>query len=162
MVFNYESMEIIIKDKVNDMNIITIKHREHRKDNSMFFSRIVEYNQLGFIFNNSFHLLKKYMKCINCYSNYENDDKCIYCQFEFSNNKNCFFLNSRNIMPTRKYNYLKNKYNLNTINEYYYDQRRAMNKFLKMEIYEKALHPDRIEKILDMTCDHWSNLDIYI
>ena len=40
MVFNYESMEIIIKDKVNDMNIITIKHREHRKDNSMFFSRI--------------------------------------------------------------------------------------------------------------------------
>ena len=149
MVFNYESMEIIIKDKVNDMNIITIKHREHRKDNSMFFSRIVEYNQLGFIFNNSFHLLKKYMKCINC-------------QFEFSNNKNCFFLNSRNIMPTRKYNYLKNKYNLNTINEYYYDQRRAMNKFLKMEIYEKALHPDRIEKILDMTCDHWSNLDIYI
>jgi len=65
-------------------------------------------------------------------------------------------------MPTKKYNNLRNKYNLNTINEYYYDQRRAMSKFLKMEIYEKALHPDRIEKILHLTGDHWLNLDTYI
>ena len=109
-----------------------------------------------------YNTLKKYMKCINCYSNYENDDTCVYCQFKFSKDKNCFFLNSRNIMPTKKYNNLRNKYNLNTINEYYYDQRRAMSKFLKMEIYEKALHPDRIEKILHLTGDHWLNLDTYI
>jgi hypothetical protein len=162
MVFHYESIEVIIKEKVSDMNIIELKHREYRKDESTFFSRISEYNQLGYIFNSSFHLLKKYMKCINCYSNYENDDKCNYCNYEYSEEKNCFFLNCINIMPFKIYNNLKKKYKLNTINEHYYDQRHVMNSFIKDEIYAAALHPDRIEKILRITGDHWTNISNYI
>lgn len=163
MEFRYESIGVIIKEKVsNNMNLIKVVHREHRKDNEMFFSRICEYNQLGFIFNNSFHLLKKYMKCINCYSNYENDDKCNFCKYEYSELNPCFFLNCRNIMPSKTYNNLRKKYNLNTISEYYYDQRNIMNKFMKEEIIANALHPDRIEKILSMTNDKWENIDNYI
>jgi hypothetical protein len=159
---SYNSIEITIKEKINDMNLINLIHREYRKDDMMFFSRITEYNQLGFIFNNSFHLLKKYMKCINCYSNYENDYQCPYCNYEFSENKNSFFLNCRNIMPTRTYNNLRIKYNLNTINEYYYDQRRIINRFLKEEIIASALHPDRIEKIIYLSGDTCFNIDKYI
>ena len=161
--FKYESMEIVIKDRVtNNMNLIKVVHREHKKDKKMFFSRISEYNQIGFIFNNSFHLLKQYMKCINCYSNYENNEKCNFCNYEYSDSKPCFFLNCRNIMPTKAYNNLRRRYNLNTISEQYYDQRHAMSRFLKMEIYEKALHPDRIEKILAISNDSWLNIDKYI
>jgi hypothetical protein len=160
--FDYQSIEIVVKDKINHMNIIQLTNREYRRSNDMFFSRLSTYNQLGYIFNNSFHLLKKYMKCINCYSNYENDSECKYCGYEYSESKMCFFLNCRNIMPSNTYKNLKKKYNLNTISEYYYDQRHKISRFLKEEIYAKALHPDRIEKILELSGDSWINLDDYI
>lgn len=160
--FNYEKMEVKIKVKINDMYLIEIKHREFRRSSSMFFSKISEYNQLGFVFNNSFHLLKKYMKCINCYSNYENNEKCTYCNYEFSECKNCFFLNSRSIMPTNTYKNLRKKYNLNTLNERYYDQRHKMSTHTKEELIAKALHPDRIEKIIALSKDSWINIGKYI
>jgi len=162
MVFHYELIELLIYDSVNEMNLVRLKHMEHRKDNSMFFSKITEYNQLGFIFNNSFHLLKEYMKCINCYSNYKNNDICESCGYEYSEYKKSFFLNCKNIFPSNVYNNFKKKYNLDHMHEYYYDQRHMMSKFLKMEIYEKALHPDRIEKIIKLSGDSWFNLDKYI
>jgi plasmid maintenance system antidote protein VapI len=65
-------------------------------------------------------------------------------------------------MPSNTYKNLKKKYNLNTISEYYYDQRHKISRFLKEEIYAKALHPDRIEKILELSGDSWINLDDYI
>jgi hypothetical protein len=162
MEFRNESIEIKIKENIKDMNIITVIHREYRKENTMFFSKYIEYNQLGYVFNNTFHLLKKYMKCINCYSNYDNDEVCRFCQYKFNENKFCFFLNCRNILPTKVYNNLKIKYNLNTINEYYYDQRKRIHETVKNEIRAMALHPERIKKILELTNDSWSNINKYI
>ena len=160
--FNYESINIEIKQQINDMNIISVTHRTHRKDESMFFSKISIYNQLGYIFNNSFHLLKNYMKCIKCYSNYKNDNQCEYCGYKYSVSKNCFFLNCRNIMPSKVYKKLRIKHNLNTLTEYYYDQRHVMSDFMKEEIYANALHPERIEKILALSGDSWMNISKYI
>ena len=162
MEFHYESIQIQIKDIIKDMNIIKVTHREYRKDNTMFFSKYTEYNQLGYVFNNTFHLLKKYMKCINCYSNYDNDEVCSFCQYKFNENKYCFFLNCRNILPSKQYNKLKNKYNLNNINEYYYDQRKTISSFLKGEIIANALHPDRIKKILMLIDTNSQSIDKYI
>ena len=162
MEFRYENIQINIKTQVNDMNIISVIHREYRKENSMFFSKYTEYNQLGYVFNNTFHLLKNYMKCINCYSNYENDEVCRFCQYKYAPNKYCFFLNCKNIMPLKVYKNLQKKYNLNTINEYYYDQRHVLHSVVKNEIRELALHPERIRKILLLTGDTWLNVDKYI
>jgi hypothetical protein len=159
---HYETLEVEIKDKINDMNLITITHREYRKDKTMFFSKISIYNQLGYIFNNSFHLLKQYMRCINCYSNYDNDTECTYCAYKYGNLIPCFFLNCRNILPFKLYNKLKRKHNLNTLYEAYYDQRHKMSISMKQEIVAKALHPERIEKILLLTNCHWLDLDDYI
>lgn len=158
MEFHYESIQIQIKDIIKDMNIIKVTHREYRKDNTIFFSRMSEYNQLGFVFNNSFHLLKKYMKCIICYSNYDNDIKCNSCGHIYSKSKNCFFLNCKTIVPLNIYNELKKQYNLNTLNEYYYDQRHKMHSFLKEEIIASAFHPHKIKRILELTNNDWSNL----
>ena len=160
--FTYEFIGIDIKEKINDMNLITITHREHRKDNSMFFSKINIYNQIGYIFNNSFHLLKQYMRCINCYSNYTNDIQCEFCKYEYSEGKNCFFLNCRNILPLKIYKSLQKKYNLNNLYEAYYDQRRVMTNFMKEEILANALHPERIEKILRLANCNWVDLHKYI
>ena len=160
--FEYDKREILIKEKINDMYIINIIVREFRKDDTMFFSKNSMYKQMGYIFNNSFHLLKNYMKCINCYSNYENDDKCKYCNYKYDIDKNCFFLNIRNIVPSSEYVILKNVYDLDYVYEYYNDQRYNINNFMKEELFSKALHPDRIEKIFKLTNDHWGNLDKYI
>jgi hypothetical protein len=160
--FRYESINIQIKQKINDMNLITIIHREHRKDSTMFFSKIDIYNQIGYIFNNSFHLLKQYMKCINCYSNYDNDIECKYCAYKYSESKPCFFLNCRNILPFKIYKKLQKKHNLNTLYEAYYDQRYVMHIGMKEEIIARALHPNRIEKILALTNDSWMNINKYI
>ena len=160
--FEYENIDIKIQKRIKDMFIINIVLREYRKENSMFFSKLTSYNQMGYIFNNSFHLLKEYMKCINCYSNYENNEKCTYCNYTYSNDKNCFFLNCRHIIGPSKYSKLKIKYNLNTNTSYYYDQRHKMNTIMKQEIYAISLHPDRIEKILNLSNDSWINLDDYI
>lgn len=160
--FEYDKKEILIQEKINDMYIINIITREFRKENTMFFSKISMYKQMGYIFNNSFHILKNYMKCINCYSNYENDDKCNYCDFKYSNNKNCFFLNIRHVIPSKEYIIIKNLFNLDYIYNYYNDQRFNMDIFMKQEIISNALHPDRIEKILKLTNDEWYNLEKYI
>ena len=85
--FEYDSTKILIDKKILDMFLVNIVIREHKKDNSMFYSKNSMYRQMGYIFNNSFHLLKNYMKCINCYANYENDIKCNYCNYKYSENK---------------------------------------------------------------------------
>lgn len=160
--FEYENTKILIDKKILDMYLINITICEYRKDNDMFYSSNKMYKQMGYIFNNSFHLLKNYMKCINCYANYENDNKCKYCNYEYSENKNCFFLNIRHIVPTKNYVILKKLYDLDYVYKYYYDQRFSMNRFLKEEIITNALHPDRIEKILTLTNDSWKNVHNYI
>lgn len=160
--FEYVKTEIVIEKQLLDMFLVNIVICEHRKDENMFYSSNKMYKQMGYIFNNSFHLLKNYMKCINCHSNYENDKQCSYCKYKYTDYKNCFFLNSKNVLPRNEYNILKNLYNLDYIYNYYYDQRNSMSRFLKLEIIEKAFHPDRIEKILSLTNDNWFNLENYI
>ena len=160
--FEYDNTKILIDKKISDMFLVNIVITEHRKDKSMFYSKNSMYKQMGYIFNNSFHLLKNYMKCINCYANYENDIKCNYCNYKYSENKNCFFLNCRNILPSYDYNILKSLYDLDYVYNYYYDQRHKMSTIMKQEIYAISLHPDRIEKILLLTNDSWINLDDYI
>lgn len=161
-IFEYEKTEILIDRKILDLYLINIIIQEYRKDETIFYSSNKMYTQMGYIFNNSFHLLKNYMKCINCYANYENDIKCKYCNYEYSENKHCFFLNIREILPSNIYSILKELYTLEYVYNYYYDQRHSMNRFLKEELAVNALHPDRIEKILKLTNDTWINLDKYV
>jgi len=53
------------------------------------------------------------------------------------------------------------KYNLDNIYEVYRDQRYTIPSMLKQEIIAAALHPDKIERILDLTND-LENLENYI
>lgn len=160
--FEYDKTEILIQEKIKDMYIINIIIKECKKDDTIFYSKNIMYKQMGYIFNNTFHLLKNYMKCINCYANYDNDIQCKFCNYKYEENNNCFFLNIRNLVPSNEYKILKKKYNLDYVYNCYYDQRYFMNNFMKEEIIANALHPYRIQKILHLANDNWYNLDKYI
>jgi hypothetical protein len=87
--------------------------------------------------------------------------KCDACEKDYSEN-DFYFINMNNLFSLKEYFFLKKRFNLGFISEVYRDQRISMNNCMKEEIVQKALHPDRICKILELTNDHWSNIDNYI
>ena len=56
---------------------------------------------------------------------------------------------------------MRKQYNLCVIEEYYRDQRHNLSNDNKQDIYAAALHPDKIQRILDLT-DDLENLENYI
>jgi hypothetical protein len=90
-----------------------------------------------------------------------NTSVCDSCNKEYTED-DYYFINLNNLFSSNEYNLLKDKFNLGFVSEVYRDQKHSLCKPLKLEIFEKALHPDRIQKILDLTNCHWYDLDDYI
>jgi hypothetical protein len=71
-------------------------------------------------------------------------------------------VNVNQITGSVHYNRLRTKFNLGFQGEIYRDQKQTLCIPIKLEIYEKALHPDKISRILSLTNCSCGDLDKYI
>ena len=159
----FECKEISYKkiQEINEGTIIEIEKKEYRRCDTIYYSSVLKYRLFGIFFRNDFHILKQFMSCTNCFEKIDSYTNCINCNIVFDTVDLPFFLNSIYFTDRLKYNEYKILYNLNNLEESYRDQRHCLNNPFKQEIYEKALHPDKIKRILDLT-DDLENLDDYI
>jgi hypothetical protein len=160
------------KNIKNNFYLFEIKENEFRKSDMLYYSRIITYRVMGILQQNmSLYSLFFSYDCINCFSRMTNLNECDNCKKKYNdtnntnndtNNDTIYFINVNQLFGSLEYNRLKEKFNLGFTYEIYRDQRNNMCIPMKQEIIEKALHPDRIEKILKLTNDHWMNLENYI
>ena len=154
------------KNIKNNFYLFEIKENEFRKSDMLYYSRIITYRVMGILQQNmSLYSLFFSYDCINCFSKMINLNQCDDCKKKYNNennNEDFYFINVNQLFGSLEYNRLKEKFNLGFTYEIYRDQRINMCIPMKQEIVEKALHPDRIEKILKLTNDHWMNLENYI
>lgn len=143
--------------------LFDISECEYRKDNYLYYSRIINYRVIGLLYkNDSVDRNINMLSCSQCFQKVETVDKCNSCETIFSNSEYPYFVNVNQIVGSPHYSRLKKKFNLGLHDEYYRDQKHSLCKPLKLEIFQKALHPDRIEKIFELTNCHWYELDDYI
>jgi hypothetical protein len=143
--------------------LFDVKECEFRKDAFLYYSRIVNYRVIGLLYKiNGVDRNTNMLSCSQCFEKVDNIDKCNSCETIFTSIEYPYFMNVNNITGSVHYARLKKKFNLGFHDEFYRDQKHSLCKPLKLEIFEKALHPDRIEKILDLTKCHWYDLDDYI
>ena len=98
------------------------------------------------------------IECSKCF-NIINSDKCKICN---TDENDIFFININQIFNSNEYSKIKEKYNLGFQSEVLRDQRTSMCTPMKQEIIANALHPNRIQKIIDLTKCYWWDLDKYI
>ena len=99
--------------------------------------------------------------CTHCFKKMTNLHECDYCNKRYDEN-DAYFINVNQLFSSVEYNRLKEKFDLGFKSEKYRDQRMSISNPMKQEIVEKALHPDRIDKILVLTNNDWRNLENYI
>ena len=144
-------------------HLFDIRECEYRKDKFLYYSRILNYRVIGLLYKNDTQDYSADMiSCSQCFKKVETVDKCDSCGTVFSDYEYPYFINVNQIVGSLHYSRLKEKFNLGFHDEFYRDQKHSLCKPLKLEIFEKALHPDRIQKILDLTNCHWYDLDDYI
>ena len=143
--------------------LFEIQENEFRKSNTMFYSRSLKYRYLGLLENNIFPYSLIYsIQCSKCFNKMETYDICGLCKRICKEEQYPYFININQIIGSNEYNKIKTKYNLGFDSEIYRDQKNTMCIPMKQEILANALHPDRIERILDITKCHFTDLDKYI
>jgi hypothetical protein len=146
---------------IDDLSLIEVQENEFRRDDNIYYSRIVRYRLLGYLLPNKEHILNKYFLCTSCFQKVDNYKICAVCETNFEEKEKPFFLNCNYFTQFNLYNTYKNRYDLGIIEEFIRDQRSSICNPLKDEILMNALHPKRIQRILDLT-DDLENLDNYI
>lgn len=153
------------KNKRNSISfyLFEIQENEFRKSNTIFYSRILKYRCLGLLENNIFPYSLIYsIQCSKCFNKMETYDICNFCKRICEEDKYPYFININQIIASAEYNRIKNKYNLGFHSEIYRDQKLIMCNPMKQEIFAKALHPDKIQRIFDITKCYFTDLDNYI
>jgi len=145
-----------------DFHLFEIKEKEFRKSDMLYYSRILTYRIMG-ILKKDISLYSQFFPydCSNCFSRMTDKTICNECNKKYTEN-DYYFININNLFNSIQYSKLKNKFNLGYVSEVYRDQRTSISTFMKEEIVKKALHPDRISKILELSNDSWINIDNYI
>ena len=147
--------------KYDNLDLIEVQENEFRKDDFLFYSQITKYRLMGYLLKNNEHSLNKYFICTSCFQQVNNYEKCNKCNTDFTKKKNPFFLNCNYFTQYKLYNKYKDKYKLGVFEEFLRDQRTKISSPMKEEIVMKALHPNKIQRILDLTND-LENLENYI
>jgi len=146
----------------NNFYLFEIREKEFRRSDILYYSRILTYRIMGILQKDiTLYSLFFPYECSNCFSRMISTSICDSCNKEYTED-DFYFININNLFSSNIYNLLKDKYSLGFVSEVYRDQRTSMNNFMKEEIVKKALHPDRISKILDLSNDSWLNIDNYI
>ena len=158
----YQILKSKKRNSKNHFYLFEIREKEFRKSEILYYSRILTYRIMGILEKKiSLYSLFFPYECSNCFSRMTNTSVCDSCNKEYTEN-DYYFINLNNLFSSNEYNLLKDKFNLGFVSEVYRDQKHSLCKPLKLEIFEKALHPDRIQKILDLTNCHWYDLDDYV
>ena len=138
------------------------KEKKFRRDNKIYFSRVIRYRLMGYLLENNPHTLMDYLLCTKCFERINNYEACVICKTEFTH-KHPFFLNCNYFYNHKDYKQLQIKHNLQVIQEYYRDERMSMfYEDIEEEIIKSALHPDRIDKIHLLTNCSIDDIDKYI
>jgi hypothetical protein len=167
--FYYKSLQYKVLEKNNDLTLIQIKENEFRsckektkdKKPTMYYSRIIKYKLYGYLLKKNPHAMLDYILCTRCFEKINNFDNCSNCTNDFNNCEYPFFLNSIYFFSNKYYTMLVKRYKLGVHEEHYRDQRNNMSNTMKQEIYAAALHPDKIQRIIDITND-FENIEDYI
>ena len=148
--------------KHENLDLIEIQENEFRRDDHLYFSRIIKYRLLGYFLPNEEYSLHNYFLCTSCFQKIDNYETCSVCKTDFTDKETPFFLNYSYFTDNTVYNKYKKKYNLGVIEEHIRDQRTSMCAPLKEEIIMNAMHPRRIQRILDITNCYCGDIDNYI
>ena len=150
--------------KKSQIYLFEIKEHEYRKADFLYYSRIHSQRIMGLLQKEFFPLSILFkVDCSKCFQNIESEQReCLTCKSKFEEIEYPFFVNINQFIPYSIYKDIKDSYNLGEQEEFMRDQRTRICDPIKLEIIEKALHPDKIERILELTNDHFQNLDKYI
>lgn len=159
--FKTKAITFKILKEVNNMSLIEVTHYEYRKSDSIYFSRILKSNLLGYLLDTNPFNIPNYLVTTCCFNKMEHENICPHCNSTYPE-KNKFFLNCNIFLSYTYYTKLTKKYNLGITEEFYRDQRLSLSKLEKDEILSVALSPFRIKKILEVANDSWTNIDKYI
>jgi len=156
-----------LKPKENDKRIpfylFDIKENEFRKEKDLYYSRIINYRVIGLLYKYDFLYKHIYtLNCSQCFQKLESFNVCNTCKRDLRQVEYPYFVNVNQITGSVHYNRLRTKFNLGFQGEIYRDQKQSLCLPIKLEIYEKALHPDKISRILTLTNCHCGDLDKYI
>ena len=161
-IMNKNKFKQTFKHIKNNFYLFEIKEYEYRKSDMLYYSRIITYRVMGILQKNmSLYSLFFPYDCSQCFNRMTNLQVCDNCNKHYDED-DAYFINVNQLFSSNEYNRLKEKFDLGFKSEIYRDQRTSMSIPMKQEIVEKALHPDRIEKILLLTNDDWMNLEDYI
>ena len=153
--------------KKSHIYLFQIKEREYRRADSLFYSRIYSTRIMGILSKNllPFSLVFK-LNCAKCFYNIDSNEKtclyCLTCNTKFQDVEYPYFINIREFLPQFLYEEIKDYYNLGEEEEFMRDQRTKICNPIKYEIIEKALHPDKIKHILQLTNNDFFNIYNYI
>jgi len=153
--------------KYDNYNLIEIQENEFRRDNmneplfTLYYSQITKYRLLGYLLPNKEHSLSDYFLCTSCFQKINNMDICNNCYTDFTKHDFPFFLNCSYFTQYTLYDKYKQKYDLGIFEKFSRDQRISMCNPMKKEIVKVAMHPNKIQRILDLTND-LENLENYI
>lgn len=156
-----------LKPKENDKRIpfylFDIKENEFRKEKDLYYSRIINYRIIGLLYKYDFLYKNIYtLNCSQCFQRLESFDICKTCETDLRELEYSYFVNVNQITGSVHYNRLRTKFNLGFQGEIYRDQKQTLCIPMRLEIYEKALHPDKISRILSLTNCNCGDLDKYI
>jgi len=151
-------------DKRIPFYLFNIKENEFRKDKDLYYSRIINYRVIGLLYKYDFLYKNIYtLNCSQCFQKLEESyDICKTCGTNLIDLEYPYFVNVNQITGSLHYNRLRTKFNLGFQDEIYRDQRHSLCDLMKLEIYEKALHPDKISRILRLTNCSFGEMDKYI
>jgi len=150
--------------KKSHIYLFEIKEREFRRADSLFYSRIYTMRTMGILSKNllPFSFVFR-VNCSKCFYYIESDEKkCLTCNTKFQDVEYPYFININEFLPQFIYKEIKETYNLGTQEEFIRDQRTKICNPIKTEIIERALHPDKIQRILQLTNNDFLNIDNYI
>jgi hypothetical protein len=159
-IFNLKARD---NDKHIPFYLFDIKESEFRKEKKLYYSRIINYRVIGLLYKYDFlHKHIYTLHCSQCFQKLESFDICGICETELNEVEYPYFINVNQITGSVHYNRLRTKFNLGFQGEIYRDQKQSLCIPMKLEIYEKALHPDKISRILSLTNCNAEDLDDYI
>ena len=160
--FHIKSIKYKNLGKYDNLDLIEVQENEYRKDDFLFYSQIIKYRLLGYLLPNNEHSLRNYFSCTGCFYKIDNYEKCNICELDFSKSKTPFFLNCNYFTQYKLYEKYRKKYELGIFEEFLRDQRTKICNPIKFQIIEKALHPNKIMRILELTNGDLENLENYI
>ena len=157
---DFKIFEISYKflNRIREYQVLEVEEREYRRSYPIYYSRVYRYKIFGYFFEENPFSKSDYLSSTCCFSKMDNNFNCNKC----NKKSKSVFLDGRIFLSYKTCERIKKKNRLDFTEEFIRDQRIRMSNPEKQEIVTLAMHPERIEKILRLTGDNWTNITNYI